>query len=119
MQGVEILKQTEIIKDVFSCGLSNIPLTICMFLLMLISCFIFAKSKKEEIEQVFVIIFALSMLSGLVLMEYEMDKAYIQVPTGTYEYQITVSDDVTMNEFNEKYEIISQQGEIYTVVERN
>lgn len=41
------------------------------------------------------------------------------VPTA-YEtqYKITVSDEVSMIEFNEKYEIISQEGKIYTVRER-
>ena len=42
-----------------------------------------------------------------------------QVPT-EYEtqYKITISDDVSMAEFTEKYEIISQEGKIYTVRER-
>lgn len=45
-----------------------------------------------------------------------------QVPSGIYEYQITILDDVKMTEFNEKYEIImknmkiiKQEGKIYTV----
>lgn len=33
-------------------------------------------------------------------------------------YTITVSDDVNFNEFQEKYEIIEQEGSIYTVKER-
>ena len=33
-------------------------------------------------------------------------------------YKITISDDVPMNEFLERYEIISQEGKIYTVRER-
>ena len=34
-------------------------------------------------------------------------------------YDVIISDDVTMNEFNEKYEIIKQNGKIYTVKERD
>lgn len=34
------------------------------------------------------------------------------------EYKVTISDEVSMNEFLEKYEIISQEGKIYTVRER-
>lgn len=43
----------------------------------------------------------------------------MQVPAD-YEtqYKITISDEVQLNEFNEKYEIINQDGKIYTVRER-
>jgi hypothetical protein len=35
------------------------------------------------------------------------------------QYKVTVSDEVPMNEFLERYEIIDQEGKIYTVRERN
>lgn len=35
------------------------------------------------------------------------------------QYKVIISDEVTMNEFTEKYEIISQDGRIYTVREKN
>jgi hypothetical protein len=34
------------------------------------------------------------------------------------QYKVTVSDEVEMNEFFEKYEIIKQDGKIYTVREK-
>ena len=34
------------------------------------------------------------------------------------QYKITISDEVPMNEFLERYEIISQEGKIYTVREK-
>jgi hypothetical protein len=36
----------------------------------------------------------------------------------TTEYKVIISDEVSMNEFNEKYEIIERDGKIYTVRER-
>ena len=36
-----------------------------------------------------------------------------------YKYQVVVSDEVNFNEFMEKYEIVEQNGSIYTVQERN
>ena len=33
-------------------------------------------------------------------------------------YKVTIDDSVSMNEFNEKYEILDQEGKIYTVKER-
>lgn len=35
------------------------------------------------------------------------------------QYKVTVTDEVSMNEFMEKYEIIEQDGKIYTVRERD
>ena len=34
------------------------------------------------------------------------------------EYKVTVDDSVSMNEFLNKYEILDQEGKIYTVKER-
>lgn len=34
------------------------------------------------------------------------------------QYKVTISDEVSMNEFLSKYEIISQEGHIYTVRSR-
>lgn len=35
------------------------------------------------------------------------------------QYKVTISDGVPMNEFLERYEIVDQEGKIYTVRERN
>ena len=42
------------------------------------------------------------------------------IPEKKYEtrYQVTTDDSVTMNEFQNKYEIIKVEGKIYTVKER-
>ena len=34
-------------------------------------------------------------------------------------YKVTISDEVSMNEFLERYEIVDQDGKIFTVRERN
>ena len=34
------------------------------------------------------------------------------------EYKVTISDDVGFNEFNKKYKVVEQEGEIYTIRER-
>ena len=40
-------------------------------------------------------------------------------PTGEYKYKVTIDDTVSLNEFYEKYEIIDQEGKIYTIKFRN
>lgn len=42
----------------------------------------------------------------------------IRKSTGNYEYKVTISDEVNLVEFNEKYEIINQEGLIYTIKEK-
>ncbi len=34
-------------------------------------------------------------------------------------YKVTISDEVSMSEFTEKYEIVDQEGKIYTIRERD
>lgn len=47
-----------------------------------------------------------AVVVGIVELEY--------YPT----YKVTISDEVSMNEFMNKYEILNQDGKIYTVKER-
>lgn len=45
---------------------------------------------------------------------------FIQTQTGEYtQYKVIISDTVNFVEFNDKYEILEQDGEIYTVKERD
>lgn len=50
------------------------------------------------------------LLSGVVIGVVEIE----YYPT----YKVTISDEVSMNEFMSKYEILNQDGKIYTVKER-
>jgi hypothetical protein len=35
-----------------------------------------------------------------------------------YKYQVTISDTIELTDFNQKYDIISQKGQIYTIREK-
>ena len=90
---------------------------------------------------VFAITIAISLIGGLIAVFVEQDGShFLQIVatgivlglgfgaiagegTGTpieYEtqYKVIISDEVSMNEFVAKYEIISQEGRIYTVQSR-
>lgn len=47
------------------------------------------------------------------------DIAYDKNDVEYYQYQVIVSDEVKFNEFMEKYEILEQNGDIYTIQERD
>lgn len=42
------------------------------------------------------------------------------IPEKKYEtrYQVTIDDSVSMNEFTSKYEVVKQEGLIYTIIEK-
>ena len=43
---------------------------------------------------------------------------FIEIKTDKYTYKVTISDEVNFVEFNNKYEIIDQDGLIYTIKEK-
>lgn len=59
---------------------------------------------------VFALLFVVSVFSSYMVCRQTMYKAP--------EYKVTISDDVGFNEFNEKYKVVEQEGEIYTIRER-
>lgn len=44
--------------------------------------------------------------------------SFVENPTGKYTYKVTISDEVNFVEFDNKYEIIDQDGLIYTISEK-
>ena len=47
-----------------------------------------------------------------------LGSTYSKTDISHIEYKVTIDDSVSMNEFLDKYEIIDQEGKIYTVKER-
>ena len=45
---------------------------------------------------------------------------FTHLPENKYQtrYEVTISDEVNFNEFNSKYEVVEQNGLIYTIVEK-
>lgn len=49
-----------------------------------------------------------------------MLNGFIHLPENKYQtrYEVTISNDVNFNEFTSKYQVIKQEGLIYTIVEK-
>lgn len=45
---------------------------------------------------------------------------FTHLPENKYQtrYEVTISNDVNFNEFNSKYQVVKQEGLIYTIVEK-
>ena len=77
----------------------------------------FYGDNKEFIFIIITVVFMTTFLSTLVggLFAYGILPKVAEYET---QHKVTIDDSVSVNEFNEKYEIIDQEGKIYTVRER-
>lgn len=117
MQGVEILNKIAETEKVSS-TIYNVLVVICIMLMVITVAFAIVGfiTDRDFIMGISVILLILSWICGVVLAV--LDSYPQEKPTGEYIYQVTISDEVKMNDFNNKYEIIKKDGKLYTVKER-
>ena len=111
MDGITILSQSKIM---ITPNWTYI-ITIIFFITFIVSMIITFSCHHNIIETIFgissICCFILFIV-GLFCMDF------IEKPTGKYTYKVTISDEVNFAEFNNKYEIIDQDGLIYTIKEK-
>ena len=109
MNGVIILNNYEYLTNFGSISLMSI---LCVWFLAaaIVSLFILLKNKCNSQKEFVILVIggALSIICGCLIPEYKYETRY----------QVTVDNSVSMNEFQDKYEIIEVEGKIYTVRER-
>ena len=115
MNGVEILSSTEVItKSIYNYWLAGF-----VFLGILIFGTIIIRLMLPEDGALGIVAgFMVVCMVGLFGYAFAMEATTKPVAYET-QYKVTISDEVSMNEFIDKYEIIDQEGKIYTVRERN
>lgn len=114
MTGVEILASNEIlVKSAFNWSLFWITYGAMVFCLSLFGIIISLRVADWNALAIFIVIaLPFGALGGAAV------GATYSIPT-KYEtqYKVTISDDILMNDFLEQYEILDQEGKIYTVRE--
>lgn len=117
LEGVHVLNTYDIVKTgweelVFLAAVS-VCITICL-IVMIIYVWSFSKQKKDAVVPC-VICGVFVLLSICVSI-----CAFTHLPETKYQtrYVVTISDNVNFNEFNSRYEIVKQEGLIYTIVEK-
>ena len=110
MNGVTILNSYEYLTNVVSIIGANVVFVVLLMasIFILIKLFKYSSRCSWTEFAIFVICVVLTITFGCL------------VPKEKYEtqYQVTVDDSVSMNEFQNKYEIIRVDGKIYTIKER-
>ena len=109
LEGIEILAQSEIMQAPNRMGLV-LAIIFCGLIIGILgwAC---------DIDILFVpgtILAALGMTAALIIMSTNPKES-----TGRYEYQVTISDDVSFTEFYEHYEVVDQNGKIWTIRDKN
>lgn len=117
MKGIEILSQSEV-----GCGLainwtSVIIVTTIAAIVFFIS--IIRLASPMDIEEWLATCATTLVWSAIVFLVATLIAVVVAKPaTNETHYKVTISDEVSMNEFLEQYEIIDQEGKIYTIKER-
>ena len=114
MTGVEILATKEV-ATVFAFNWGSFWIFMCLGVGASIVFGIIASIIETRILNLSLVICFLIILGSLA----GIFAGYISSTPTEYEtqYKVTVSDEVSMNEFLARYEIIDQEGKIYTVRE--
>ena len=116
MNGVEILSQTNIYETEAYGWLPIVFAGIALLIGLIISIVEWVEYGFDA-NYILVIFGLLSVgffvgVLGYVMTEHKTDTI------NHIEYKVTIDDSVSMNEFLDKYEILDQEGKIYTVKER-
>lgn len=120
LDGINVLNTIELTKMVsnpiwdYVC---NVSLIICVIGIVLMgSCLI--GNENDIIGTIGLLMtmgfILLALISALISKNTEKE-----VPTGEYEYQVTIDESVSMVDFTSKYDIIRVDGEIYTIREKD
>lgn len=116
MTGVEILVTQEVATAFgFNWDIFWVVMLVCAFIGIIIGVI---ASHVEGDSTMFVVVLPFAMILGLVLSGMLGFATEVPVEYET-QYKVIVSDEVPMNEFLEKYEIVDQDGKIYVVRERD
>lgn len=113
MDGVTILN----IIEVTGVSKNVIIATLICFVVALFITFIL-KVSEDSIFDIFLLILLIGDVFGLFACFFVGTYQIENHKTGEIQYEVTVDNSVSMTEFNKKYEIIEQRGDIFVVKER-
>lgn len=114
MEGVRILAQAPVYDTVYSWGWSWAGFALGILAVAILAFIIFLMC-NGDITGLLLLIFVgfFGFTSFFLFSKGNGEKVYSHE-----EYKVIIDDSVKLNDFYEKYEVIDQEGEIYTVIER-
>ena len=114
MEGVRILAQAPVYETVYSWGWSWAGFALSILAVVVLAFIIFSMCNGGDIAGLLFLIFVGFLGTSVYYFSIgNSEKVYSHE-----EYKVIIDDSVSLNDFYEKYEVIGQEGEIYTVIER-
>ena len=107
MPGVEILSSTTIYNTILPDWVG----AIAIFFIIIFAIIAINVSYDNILLTIFTILTIIFGIFGILSFIKSNDIDYIK-------YKVIIDDSVSMNEFLDKYEILDQEGKIYTIKER-
>ena len=114
MEGVRILAQAPVYETVSSWGWSWAGFALGILAVAILAFIIFLMCNGDIAGLLFLIFVGFFGIASFCCFEEGNSKEVYSHE----EYKVIIDDSVSLNDFYEKYEVISREGEIYTVIER-
>ena len=111
LEGIQILNETIIFSARVGHIISAVFLCLISILILILSIVGFKKKEYGAGVLCVILFFFFSYGTFSSVREYRNTTSY-------KEYQVTISETVKIIEFNEKYEILRQDGKIFTIIEK-
>jgi hypothetical protein len=112
LEGIEILVQNEIMQ--YPAWLNKImAIVACVVAISFILGIVSVANGWFGVATTVLIIAACGAMSMLIL-----DTCTKKEPSGRYTYQVTIDDNVSVTELYSKYEVIEQNGKIWTIIDK-
>lgn len=108
MQGIKILNTIPIMEHYLPVPVKII--IISAFLVVIATSIFFTIVFQDDEYFGFCVLFGI-----IVIITTPFIYGCFERPTGKYKYQVTIDDSVTYKQLTEKYEVLEQNGEIYTI----
>lgn len=115
MDGITVLSQNEIMTYP---AWGAIMFMISVLLLIVFIMIYVLNNSNKYYKIIGIIACTGAILSTICLCIGGVIANFKNIPTGKYTYKVTISNEVNFVEFNNKYEVINQDGLIYTIKER-
>jgi hypothetical protein len=115
LEGIKVLSKVENVSDLKVFFILNI-IFLCLSVIFVVMTIVEAGKGRDKLAIIGIILFIFFMI--LFMISICLDDN-IKKPNGTYTYKVIVDENVSMVDFNENYEILEQDGLIYTIIERD
>lgn len=116
MRGVKIVSRTETTKIIVDDETRPIPIIIfLLFTVATTAVSIWGIVNADHRRLAFLMAVAYFLLSALIFSGYSTTVS----KQSTYKYKVIVAEGTDMDEFYDKYEVLTQKGRVYEVIERS